>query len=191
MLLSFLLLVQATSLSTYKGGCSQTNEGLDFSVALKQLQVATWAKSQLEKELFHEQHKQDAKEYKLIATYDWEITELWAKAKKEIDKVMLQFQEDATKQKKKKADKQEDQWALMCDQHNTMFREVLTQVEPADSVRLLTWFFSTTDNFGVASTYSMGEVLAAAMQPRVEVLLTTPLQDSRALMPLCLWHLLC
>ena len=43
-----------------------------------------------------------------------------------------------------------------------------TKVEPADLVRLLTWFFSTTDNPGVAPTCSVGEVLATAMQLRAE-----------------------
>ena len=95
---------------------------------------------------------------------------------KNLDKMTLQFQEDATKWKEKPADKQEDQWATVHEQHDTTLREVLTQVEPADSVRLLTWFFSTTENPGVASTPSMGEVLATAMQLRTEVFAdnTTP-----------------
>ena len=43
--LSLPLLVLATSLSTYKDRGLQTNEGLDFNMALKQLQVAMWAES--------------------------------------------------------------------------------------------------------------------------------------------------
>ena len=43
-------------------------------------------------------------------------------------------------------------------QHYTMLHKVLTQVEPVDSVRLLTWFFSTFDNPAVAPACSMGEV---------------------------------
>ena len=76
-----------------------------------------------------------------------EIGEILAKAQREIGKIMLQFQEGTIKWKEKLADKQEDQQALMCEQHYTMLREFLTEVEPAESVRLLTWFFFTTDNF--------------------------------------------
>ena len=49
-----------------------------------------------------------------------------------------------------------------------MLSEVLAQVEPVESVRLLTWFFITTDNPSVALTFSVGEVLATTMQPRAE-----------------------
>ena len=49
-----------------------------------------------------------------------------------------------------------------------MLREVLTQVGLADLLRLLTWFFSTTDNPGAAPPCSVGEVLATVMQPRAE-----------------------
>ena len=138
-------------------------------MALKQLQVDTQAKYQLEWMLLHKQHEQVEKEDKLIATNNRDIYEIWAKAEKEIDKMKLQFQEDATKQKEKLTDKQEDQWAMMHEQHDTTLREVLTQLEPADSLRLLTWFFSTTDNPGVAPVWSGDEVLATAMQLRVNV----------------------
>ena len=56
----------------------------------------------------------------------------------------------------------------MHEQHDTTLRELLTQVGPGDSVRLHTWFFSTTDNPGTAPKHSIVEVLAAAMQLRAE-----------------------
>ena len=124
-------------------------------MAVKQLHVFTQAKSQLKQELLHEQHKQDTKEDELIATHNREISEIQAKAE-EIDKMMLQFQEDAVKWKEKLAYKQEDQQAAMHKQHDTMLREVLPQVEPVDLVRLLTWFFSSTDNPVAAPACSMG-----------------------------------
>ena len=68
------------------------------------------------------------------------ISKIQAKVEKEIDKMIVQFQKEATKQKEKLADKQEDLKATMHKQHNTMLREVLPQMEPVDSVRLLTWF---------------------------------------------------
>ena len=91
--------VPATSLSTYKDRGLQTDKRLDFNIALKQLQVVTWVKSQLKSELLHKQHKQDTKEDELIAAHKREISARFrAKAvQKEIDKMMLQFQEDATK----------------------------------------------------------------------------------------------
>ena len=58
---------------------------------------------------------------------------------------------------------------MMFEQHYTLLGEVLAQVELVDSVRLLTWFFSTTDNLGAASTCSVSKVLATAVQLRVEV----------------------
>ena len=91
-------------------------------MALKQLQVVTWAKSQHKQELFHEQHEQDAKGDELIATHNREISKIQAKAEKEIDKMTLLFQEDTAKWKEKLADKQENQWARMHEQHNTTFR---------------------------------------------------------------------
>ena len=65
---------------------------------------------------------------------------------------------------------------MMCEQHDTTLREVLAQVAPVDLVRLLTWFFSTTDNPGAAPTHSKGGVLATAIQPRAEAFVdnTTP-----------------
>ena len=66
-------------------------------MALKQLQVVIWAKSKLKWELLCEQHKQDTKENELTAAYNSEFGEIQAKAEKKIDKMMLQFQEDATK----------------------------------------------------------------------------------------------
>ena len=44
----------------------------------------------------------------LIALYNREIGEIQAKAEKEIDKMMLQFQEEAAKWKEKLTDKQEN-----------------------------------------------------------------------------------
>ena len=75
------------------------------------------------------------------------------------------------------------QQAAMHEQHNTMLREVLAQVGPVDSVRLLTWFFFATANPGAAPTCSMGEVLVTAVQPRAEAFVdnTTPgLKSSHA-----------
>ena len=68
-LVSFSLqpLAPATSLSTYKERGLQTNERLDFSTVLRQLQVVTQAKSQLEQELLHEQCEQNARKCELIA----------------------------------------------------------------------------------------------------------------------------
>ena len=84
-------LVLAASLSTYEEMGLQTNERLDLSMALKQLQVVTWAKYQLKWELLHKQHKPDVREDKLIATHANKI------------------QASTTKWKEKLADKQEDQ----------------------------------------------------------------------------------
>ena len=64
--------------------------------------------------------------------------------------------------------------------------EVLTEVRPVDLVRLLTWFFSTTDSPGAAPGCSMGEVLATAMQLRAEAFVdntTLGLESSHA--PVC------
>ena len=117
--------VPAKSLSTYKDRDSQTDERLDFNMVLKQLQVVTWAKSQIWVGATLQTvwagciggqadcHKQQG---------DWKIQ---GKAEKEIDKVMLLFQEDAAKWKEKLADKQEDQWAAMHEQHNTTLRDAM------------------------------------------------------------------
>ena len=61
-----------------------------------------------------------------------------------------------------------------------MLREVLTQVEPANLLRLLTWFFSTAGNPSAAPTHPLGQVLATAMQLRVEAFVdnTTPRLES-------------
>ena len=53
--------------------------------------------------------------------------------------------------------------------HNIMLRDVLGQVEPMDSVRLLAWFLLTTSDPSVTPTCSVGEVVAATMWFRVEV----------------------
>ena len=109
-------------------GAHIPDEGLDFNMALKQLQVATKAKSQLEAESFSsKQHEHVAKEEELIAAFTTgRLARYDAKVKKEIDKMTLQFQEDAAKWKEKLADKQEDQQATMHEQHDiTMLREVL------------------------------------------------------------------
>ena len=168
----------------------QTHEILNFNTALKQLQVVTGAKFQLKQELLHEQQKQETREDELIATHNREIDKIGVGAEKEIDEMTLQFQGGATRWKGKLADKQEGQWAMIHKWPDSALREVLAQVEPADTVRILTWFFSTADNPGTAPTCSMGKVLATAMQWRLEDLMT-PLQDSRAFMLLCLWLLLC
>ena len=71
-------------------------------------------------------------------------------------------------------------------QQDSRLREVLLQVEPVDTVGLLTWFFSTTDNPAPAPTCSMGEVLATALEPRVEAFVdnTTPgFKSSHAPLP--------
>ena len=52
-------------------------------MALKQLQVVTWGKSQLKWELLHEQHKQDTREDELIAAHNREIGKIWARTEKE------------------------------------------------------------------------------------------------------------
>ena len=54
----------------------QTDKGLDFNVALKEVQVATLVKSQLKRELLCKQCKQDGKEDELIATHNREIGEI-------------------------------------------------------------------------------------------------------------------
>ena len=59
--------------------------------------MVTWAKSQLKGELLCIQCKQGTKEDELIATHNREIGKIWAKAKKEIDEMTLQFQEEAVK----------------------------------------------------------------------------------------------
>ena len=56
----------------------------------------------------------------------------------------------------------------MCKQHDTKLRESLPEVEPAVSVRLLTWFFSSIDSPVAAPTCSIVEVLASAIKLRVE-----------------------
>ena len=50
-----------------------------------------------------------------------------------------------------------------------MLREVLAQMALADLVRLLAWFLLTTDDPSVTPAHSVGDVLAATMQLRVEV----------------------
>ena len=65
--------------------------------------------------------------------------------------------------------KQEDHWARAQEQLDTTFREVLSQVSPADLVRLLIWLLSTADNPCAVLTCSVGEVLAATMQSWAEV----------------------
>ena len=69
---------------------------------------------------------------------------------------------------------------------DTTFREVLSQVGPADLVRLLTCFYSTADNPGTGPTHSLGEVLTAAMQLEAEAFAddTTPVfERSHAPLP--------
>ena len=83
--------VPAASLSTYKARDLQTDERLDFNIALKQLQVVTQAKSQLKLELLCKQCEQDAKEHEPIATHSREIGKIWTKAEREIDKLTLLF----------------------------------------------------------------------------------------------------
>ena len=69
-------------------------------MALKQLQVVTWVKSQLKLKLLCKQHEQDAKEDKLIAAHNRKVSKIQTKAEKELDKMMLLFQEDTAKWKK-------------------------------------------------------------------------------------------
>ena len=47
---------------------AQTDERQDVNMALKQLYMVTWVKSQLEWELLHKQCEQYAREDKLIVT---------------------------------------------------------------------------------------------------------------------------
>ena len=63
-----------------------------------------------------------------------------------------------------------------------MLREVLTQMELVNSMKLFSWFFSTANNPGAASTCSMGGALAVAMQPRTEAFtdITAELKSSHA-----------
>ena len=143
-LVSLLLpLAPAASLSTYERGW-QTNERLHFGVALRQLQVATQGKSQLKWELLCKQCKQNARNDKLIAG---EISRIWAAA---------------TKWKEQLTDKQEDQWARVWEQFATT-SNLPSQVSQVDSVRLLTWFFSTAGSAGVVPTYSVDNVLTTAI----------------------------
>ena len=150
MLLLLPPLAPAASLSMYEERGLQTDERLDFSTALRQLQVVTQGKFQLEWELLREQHEQNMREDELIA--------------RDISKI----QAAATKQKEQLTDKQEDQQVRVQEQFTITFREVLFQVSPVDSLRLLTWFFSTADNPVVVPTHSIGEVLTAALQPKME-----------------------
>ena len=136
---------------TKKDESSQTDGALDFSTALRQLQAVTEAKSQLKQELLHKQQKQHMREDKLIA--------------REIGKIPA----NATEWREKLAEKQEDLWARMWEQLDTTFREALSQVSPANSVRLLTWLLSIADNPCAVPTCSMGEVLVATVQPWAEV----------------------
>ena len=83
-------------------------------MALRQLQMVTQAKSQLEWELLLKWEELAQKQ-----------EDQWAwKAKKQED------------QWARMAKKQEDRWARMAEQGDTTFRQVLSQVSQANSVRL-------------------------------------------------------
>ena len=148
-----------------KDKISQTNEGLDFSTALRQLQVATQLKSQLKWELLCKQHEQNMREDELIA--------------REIDKISV----NTAEWKEKLAEKQEDLWARVQEQLDITFREILSEVSPADSVRLLTWLLSIADNPCAVPAHSIGEVLAVPCDHGQKFLLMTPLQGQRVLLP--------
>ena len=60
-------LVLAVPLCTCEDKVVLINKRQDLNMALKQLQVVTWVKSQLKQKLQHELHEQDTKETELIA----------------------------------------------------------------------------------------------------------------------------
>ena len=62
----------------------------------------------------------------------------------------------------------------MAKQIDTTFREVLSQLSQADSVRLLPWFLSAAAKSNVVPACSMSEALTTAMQPRAD----TPMDDT-------------
>ena len=66
------------------------------------------------------------------------------------------------------AQKQEGQWARMAAQVDTTFREVLSQMSQANSVRLLHWFLSAAANPSAGPNHSVSEALATVIQPRVD-----------------------
>ena len=72
---------------------------------------------------------------------------------------------------------------MMHEQHDTMLREVLVQMKPVASVRLLTCIISTNDNLHARPACPVDEMLATTMQLRAEAFAynTTPgLESSHA-----------
>ena len=96
---------------------SQTDEVLSFSLPLRQLQVDTQAKAQLEQELVLEQEG-------LAKNHEDQHAKMTEEQEDQQTR-MAQEQEDQWFQM---AQKQEDQWASMAEQVDTTFREVLFQM---------------------------------------------------------------
>ena len=97
---------------------------ISFSTALRQLQGATQAKTQLE----------------------WELLLKWeglSRTHKDQQTRVTKEQED---QQARRTKEQEDYQARMTKQVDTTFREVLSQMSEANLVRLLPWFLSATAN---------------------------------------------
>ena len=98
-------------------------------------------------------------------------------AKSQLELELLLIQEEL-------APKQEDQWAMMAEQGDISFREVLSQVSQANLVRLLPWFLFSAANPGAVPIYSVSEIsLLLCNQGRMSQ--WTLLQNLRALRP---WH---
>ena len=94
----------------------QTKEALGFSLALRQLQAVNQVKAQLE---------------------EWGLVlELEGLTKNHEDQWPIRTQEQEDQQTRM-VQKQEVQWARMAEQVDTTFREVLSQMIQANSVRLL------------------------------------------------------
>ena len=62
----------------------------------------------------------------------------------------------------------------MAEQMDTTFREVLSQMSQANSVRLLPWFLPTTAKSSAGPVHSVSEALTTIMQPRAD----TPMDDT-------------
>ena len=63
---------------------------------------------------------------------------------------------------------QEDQLTMMTEQMDTTFREVLSHMNQADSVRLLPWFLSTAAKSGAGPTCSVSEAITSITTSKLE-----------------------
>ena len=141
-----LLFVSSVSSHSHRDGGSQTKEVISFSAALRGLQGATQAKPWLEQELL----------------LKWEGL---SRNHKDQQTIITKEQEDYQAMMTKE---QEDQWARMTRRIDNTFREVLSQVSQADSMRILPWFLSTAANPRTDQVHSVKEALTAVVLSRMD-----------------------